>query len=312
MLYLLSFLFSLFLTQATLWTYQGEIHKLQKYAAWIIYLWTRLGHMSKQEAPALTSCLLCENKWPFVSCALYEIVPIKDASSLTAIPHSCKEKRMKRRPITDIREEVWIRNAADDVCGSDISRMTNLFTILKFPKKLVHNGEPNRWEWVTHTAETTVFWDLCGWFPIQLALPSRWSSRALCVCVCVCAPLQGWKPLTADGLRLNENYYRSHSVIFVFFAECVLIRPHWFYSAVFGPSASSLIIISVISKRALLQALAVLTLFRSSWVCCCCRFSIHPSSGTLLIGYYNSRKVQAAVCTVFIHLLDYNAHSHLE
>lgn len=51
---------------------------------------------------------------------------------------------MKRRPIMDIREEVCIRNAADDVCRSDISRMTNLFTILKFPKKLVHNGEPDR------------------------------------------------------------------------------------------------------------------------------------------------------------------------
>lgn len=219
MLYLLSFLFSLFLTQATLWTYQGETHKLQKYAAWIIYLWTRLGHMSKREAPPLTSRLLCENKWPFESCVLYEIVLIKDSSSLTAIPHSCEEKRMKRRPITDIREEVWIRSGADDVRGSDVSRMTNLFTILKFPKKLVHNGEPNR-----RNESPTRPRQLCGWCPIQLSLRSRWSSRALCVCVsvCVCAPLQGWKTLTADGLRLDGNYYRSHSVIFVFFAKCVL------------------------------------------------------------------------------------------
>lgn len=89
--------------------------------------------------------------------------------------------------------------------------MTNLFTILKFPKKLVHNGEPNRRN-ESRTRPRQLCVEIC-------AADSRFSclsgaadpAAELRVRVRLRAPLQGCEALTADGLRLNGNYYRSHS-----------------------------------------------------------------------------------------------------
>lgn len=102
--------------------------------------------------------------------------------------------------------------------------MTNLFTILKFPKELVHDGEPNRRnESPTRPRQMCV--EICAAdSPFSCLSGAAGPAAELRVCVCLCAPLQGWKVLTVDGLRLNGNYYQSHSGFlgFFFFAEFVL------------------------------------------------------------------------------------------
>lgn len=142
----------------------------------------------------------------------------------------CKGKRTRRHPVTDAQKDrevemPWLMCAGQMFPG--------WHTCL--PSREAESEEANRWD------ESTAW-------PGQVCacVRSVWMIPDPAVCPKTLIQqqrlLQGCRPLTAHG-----NYYRSHCICFfcfLFLAECVLklflIRPHWFHSAVFDASSSSL------------------------------------------------------------------------
>lgn len=181
--------------------------------------------MSKREAPPPTSCRLCENKWPFCKSRVVWICPVKghiEFDSHYALLQGKKDE-------TTSHHGHKVKNAADDVRGSDISRMTNLFTILKFPKKLVHNGEPNRRnESPARPRQLCV--EICvadSWFSCLSGAADPAAELRMCVCVCT-PPFRGgrlWPWMVSGWMGIIIGVILGFFLLSVCWSS-VLIRPH--------------------------------------------------------------------------------------